>query len=163
MNGVKNARIQICDRCPHRNQKHEIRAGDGGFARYCEATGELIELHDTYLEGPDSNCPEGHWADRVSIRSDGHAQRQCWPEEDRTVEDCGPSDDPETFDRWDTEQTREMHRKKDKPDIKQTIRDIAQSKDIDADAMTALAVLTAAGAVPGWMAEEIRDEMGGSA
>ncbi len=160
MNGRKLARIRCCRLCRHRIDVAPPNHGPNGYPRFCTAPdGDPIEIHDSYVEGPDSNCPEGHWAERVSIDANGHAVRQCWPHEEADTQDCGPADDAEAFSRWNREQGREMRRKKDKPKIRQTVRRIAKSKDIDADAVTVLAVLTAAGKVPGWMADEIRDEM----
>ena len=68
MNGTKQARIQCCNRCGHRVQCNEQRSGPHGFAVFCAAlNGPLQELHDDYMEGPESNCPAGKWADLEPI------------------------------------------------------------------------------------------------
>lgn len=163
MDGRKLARRRICHGCPHVYWTGVGYEGSKGFRRSCGAGTDRIELDTEYLEGPDTNCPEGCWARRVSVDADGHAVRKCWSHERADTQDCGPADDIEAWQKWNTEKTRKGRREEDKPKIKQIIKAIDDSPDIDADAMTALAVLTAAGSVPGWLADEIQDEMGGSA
>lgn len=138
MDGRKKARIERCKRCRHRVDKHEKHAGPHGYSRFCAAPdGPPIELHDGYMEGPDDNCPKGYWAGLQRI---------------------GP-EDPQEWKRWNRERNREARRSRQKPNLKETVSQIADSPDINADAEAALAVLVAAGAAPPWLAEEIRNEV----
>lgn len=137
MNGRKKARIERCGRCRQRFTRHEKHAGPHGYSRFCGAEDRPIELHDSYMEGPDSNCPLGYWAD---------------------LEPVGPMD-PEKWKRWNRGRRRDRARQTRKPGLKDRVRQIADSADIRADAETALAVLVAAGAAPGWLADEIKSEL----
>ena len=158
--GIMLARVRLCGRCPHRVDKHASTVGPGEHSRFCTGgDGGLIQLGQEYMEGPDSNCPLGYWADRVRVNADGHAERQCWPHEDAETDDCGPARDSAAFREWNMEQNREHRRQKDKPGIKKTVKQIGDSPEIKADAETALAVLVAAGGVPGWMADKIAQEL----
>ena len=161
MNGIKFARLRCCAGCPHRIDVAPPEKGPNGYPRFCTAPdGDPVELHDDYMEGPDSNCLAGHWAERISVSAVGHAERQCWRFEDAATQDCGPAEDPDAFGRWNTRQNRDHRRREHKPGLKSAVQAIADDANIDADITTALAVLTAAGAVPGWMADEIRNELG---
>lgn len=138
MNGRKKARSLCCHQCWHRDQKHERHSGPGGFARYCDGgEGGAIEIDDSFLEGPVANCPQDKWTD---------------------LDPVGPLDAQE-WEAWNEQRNREKVRERRNPRLKQTLHSIEASEPIPADARTALAVLVAAGAVPGWLAEEIDQEL----
>jgi len=138
MNGRKKARIERCSRCRMRVTRHESHAGPHGYSRFCGAEDSPIELHDSYMEGPDSNCPLGYWSG---------------------LDPVGPMD-PQEWEEWNRTQVRDRVRQFRKPELKNRVQKIADLADIRADVETALAVLVAAGAVPGWLADEIEKELG---
>ena len=138
MDGIKKARIECCRRCPHRADRHADHAGPHGYSRFCLAPADgPIELHDEFMEGPDSSCPRDRWAG---------------------LEPMGP-EDPAEWEDWNRRRNRERVRQKRKPELKQKLRRVEKSGKIPVDARTALAVLVAAGAVRGWLADEIEKEV----
>jgi len=94
MDGTKLARIRRCSRCAHRFSKHADFAGPHGYAKFCGfgGTGERyrIELHDDYMEGPDSNCPAGYWADLEPIDLEVEAEKERLVKARRQVTRLGP-------------------------------------------------------------------------
>lgn len=136
----KQARRRCCRGCRSVMWRSPRFSGPHGYSRFCTAgDGRRIELHDAYMEGPDSNCPRGKWAG---------------------LEPDGPLD-PEEWDRWNRERNRQQRRQKQKPKLRRAVVRIGKSQDIAADRRTALAVLVAAGKVPAWLAEELDEELNG--
>jgi len=138
MDGVKKARIECCHECEHRISKHSEYAGAHGYSVFCTYGGERVELHDKYMEGPDSNCPLGRWSGLAS---------------------AGPTD-PEEWKAWNQKKNKDRIRREKKPKLVNALSAVAQEKDISADFETTLAVLVATGHCPVWLAEEILDERG---
>mgnify|MGYP006282906187 CR=1 FL=1 len=82
MDGTKLARIRCCNRCEHRIQKHADHAGPRGFSVFCTAgTGQPLELHDDFMEGPAENCPHGKWSGLDPVGPRDPQEWQEWNEE----------------------------------------------------------------------------------
>jgi len=91
MTGEKLARIRACHRCRYRITQHPDFAGPEGYSEFCtypwfQAAGVVPdrrgwrELSDTFMEGPQENCPAGYWAglepvDLEAERSKMHRRR----------------------------------------------------------------------------------------
>ena len=150
MNGLKKARIMRCSHCRFVRWKGVGFAGPNQYRKFCLAGSSETELSDNYMDGPLSNCPVGYW--REDIEQDGSHVRVQLPEQGEIP--CGPADSA-AWNEWRRERGREKARREQKPRIAGTVREIGASNTIPADAQTALAVLVAAGHVPGWLAGEI--------
>jgi len=73
MSGTKLARIRRCHRCAHRITHH----ADVARWPFCIFRGyeNRIELNDSYMEGPDENCPAGFWKDLPAVDLDAERQQ----------------------------------------------------------------------------------------
>lgn len=157
MDGLLLARYRTCQECLHRISRHERFTGPEDFSsEFCAHGDTERELSQTFMEGPDGNCPIDRWADRISENVDGHAVRV---DKDHRRQDCGPARNSEAWDEWNKKRQRENRREKLKPRLHRAVAKVAQSKKIPADRRTALAVLVAAGRVPTWLAEELDKEL----
>lgn len=141
MDGVKQARILRCKRC-----KRVVWYGEnfGGpvdnMRRHCNAFDEPQELHNEFMEGPDSNCPLGHWMN---------------------LEPVGPVDSDE-WKQWHREMRKEKERRRLKPAVRRSLNAIHNSDRLEnIGREEALAVIAACDIfLPDWLINELASEMG---
>ena len=91
MDGTKAARIRTCRACAYRVTRHPDFAGPHGYSTFCRYLApDEIELHDTYYEGAETNCPAGYWKGLAAVDLEAEEATRAAEALERQRGDVGP-------------------------------------------------------------------------